>query len=228
MYRAASFFILWFFVILFPTSSFIPIKDVIFEHRVYMPSIGVFILISILLLHVVDRIKDRRKGVEWVVVIAVAVVIAVLSGATYARNKVWKDNVSLWEDVVAKSPNRPRAFYNLGNAYRDIDLLRAVQSWEKTVEIAPNYSPALNQLGNFHHMSGSLIKARDYYQRSVQAYHKNAEAHYNLAFTLEKLHESEEAYRHYEIFLEVASAEYEFLFQGVKRKLLEKKTGDQH
>ncbi len=37
-----SFFIFWFFIILSPTSSFIPIIDVIFEHRVYLASVGFF------------------------------------------------------------------------------------------------------------------------------------------------------------------------------------------
>lgn len=38
--RVASFFILWFFVILSPTSSFVPIADVIFEHRLYLPTLA--------------------------------------------------------------------------------------------------------------------------------------------------------------------------------------------
>ncbi|MBE9531687.1 MAG: hypothetical protein IME98_02650, partial [Proteobacteria bacterium] len=42
--RIASFFILWFFIALSPTSSFIPIIDVIFEHRLYLASIGFFVI----------------------------------------------------------------------------------------------------------------------------------------------------------------------------------------
>src|SRR5262249_34594620 len=35
-----SFSILWFFITLAPTSSFFPIRDVIFEHRLYLPMVG--------------------------------------------------------------------------------------------------------------------------------------------------------------------------------------------
>ncbi|MHC4278330.1 MAG: hypothetical protein ACYSTI_13575, partial [Planctomycetota bacterium] len=42
-----SFFIFWFFIILLPTSSFIPIIDVIFEHRVYLSSLGFFVIFAI-------------------------------------------------------------------------------------------------------------------------------------------------------------------------------------
>lgn len=58
--RIISFFILWFFIILSPTSSFIPIQDVIFEHRVYLPSVG-FIAIFVILL---DEILNKAKKVE--------------------------------------------------------------------------------------------------------------------------------------------------------------------
>jgi hypothetical protein len=43
--RIASYFILWFFIILSPTSSFVPIIDVIFEHRLYLASLGFFVII---------------------------------------------------------------------------------------------------------------------------------------------------------------------------------------
>ncbi|MEK6599426.1 MAG: hypothetical protein AABY52_03675, partial [Deltaproteobacteria bacterium] len=45
--RLAAFSILWFFIILSPTSSFIPIIDVIFEHRLYLASAGFFLLFSL-------------------------------------------------------------------------------------------------------------------------------------------------------------------------------------
>ncbi len=48
---AASFFIFWFFIILSPTSSFIPIRDVIFEHRLYLASLG----FSVIFVLCVDR-----------------------------------------------------------------------------------------------------------------------------------------------------------------------------
>ncbi|HXI09167.1 MAG TPA: hypothetical protein VNK06_00070 [Thermodesulfobacteriota bacterium] len=35
-----SFFIFWFFIILSPTSSFVPIIDVIYEHRLYLAALG--------------------------------------------------------------------------------------------------------------------------------------------------------------------------------------------
>ncbi|MFQ5353719.1 MAG: hypothetical protein ACE5DR_02125, partial [Thermodesulfobacteriota bacterium] len=47
--KCASFFIIWFFVILSPTSTVIPIIDVIFEHRLYMASLGYAVILTLIL-----------------------------------------------------------------------------------------------------------------------------------------------------------------------------------
>jgi hypothetical protein len=56
--RVAAFFIFWFFILLSPTSSFIPILDVIFEHRLYLASLGFFTLAAL----VIDRIFQGRAS----------------------------------------------------------------------------------------------------------------------------------------------------------------------
>ncbi len=43
-----------------------------------------------------------------------ALIILALASATYARNSVWKDKVSLWEDIVRKSPGLGMGYDNLG------------------------------------------------------------------------------------------------------------------
>ena len=45
-YRLVSFSIFWFFLTLLPESSFLPIKDVIFEHRLYLPLVGYSIILG--------------------------------------------------------------------------------------------------------------------------------------------------------------------------------------
>lgn len=56
--RVAAFFIFWFFILLSPTSSFIPILDVIFEHRLYLASLGFFTLAALF----IDRVFQGRTG----------------------------------------------------------------------------------------------------------------------------------------------------------------------
>ena len=56
--RLVSFGITWFFVTLSVTSSFVVIYDVIFEHRLYLPSIGFALLIAVM----ISRISMLRFG----------------------------------------------------------------------------------------------------------------------------------------------------------------------
>ena len=62
--RLIAFFILWFFIILSPTSSFIPIIDVIFEHRLYLPSVGFFVLFSLAFHRIFEYIESNYSQVN--------------------------------------------------------------------------------------------------------------------------------------------------------------------
>lgn len=57
----AAYFIFWFFIILSPTSSVIPIIDVIFEHRVYLASLGYFVIFAITLDYFFDKLAEKLE-----------------------------------------------------------------------------------------------------------------------------------------------------------------------
>ncbi|MEK7332564.1 MAG: hypothetical protein AAB017_04220, partial [Nitrospirota bacterium] len=102
-WRLGSFFILWFFIILAPTSTIIPIIDPIFEHRVYLASAGIFIIVSDILSRWASTQKDGAKYNRTAIRI-VAALMVLLSVATFQRNRVWETKLSLWEDAAKKSP----------------------------------------------------------------------------------------------------------------------------
>ncbi len=107
-FRLFSFGIFWFFITLSVESSVIPIADVIFEHRLYLPSAGFFLAVMSGVMWMRGRFGKMamiRKAVLPVMVI----VVMGLSVTAYARNMVWQDEVTLWEDVVKKSPKSYRA-----------------------------------------------------------------------------------------------------------------------
>lgn len=91
--------------LLAPTSSFIPIQDVVAERRMYFPFIGiVFIGVDLL---------RRWQAPARLVAYAGAAVLLLLAALTYSRAAVWGSELALWEDSVRKSPNkwRPRFQY---------------------------------------------------------------------------------------------------------------------
>lgn len=115
-FRLAGLGILWFFVTLSVESSLIPIRDVIFEHRVYLPSVGLFLAMTLVGAQLLESQQRLAMGLG-------AAVVVVLALATYQRNNVWQDDRSLWSDVVAKSPMKARGHNGLGHAYLEEDLL---------------------------------------------------------------------------------------------------------
>ncbi len=94
-----------FMVLLAPTSSFIPIKDALAEHRLYLPMLG-FVLITC------ELMIQLSREMTWTIAVACTVIL-VGSIATYHRNRVWASEAALWEDTMAKSPNKLRGYPHL-------------------------------------------------------------------------------------------------------------------
>jgi tetratricopeptide (TPR) repeat protein len=106
-YPMLSFAVFWFLVTL--SSNLIPRAHVIFEHKLYLALTGV---IPALGLGLYDAAGNRRpQG------IAFAVVLVAFSVLTFERNRVWQSEITLWQDVIRKSPGKARAYLSLGTAY---------------------------------------------------------------------------------------------------------------
>lgn len=156
--RLVAFGIFWFFVTLSVESSIIPIADVIYEHRLYLPSIGAITAFTA----AVFLFTDRIGGEKAVRTAAAALVLAsiVLAVATYQRNAVWQSKVSLWEDVVRKSPLKARPRNNLGESYNDEGRFEeAMEQFKAAVRLDPLFEEAHLNLGLAYMGRNELEKA---------------------------------------------------------------------
>lgn len=111
-----------FFIALSVESSVIPIKDNIFEHRLYLPMIGVaFIAVEGLAWCIA---KANRPG-GWAetgmrrIGVAIILMLFIFGSLTYARNGVWASALTLWSDAAEKSPKKARPLNNLGLAWEE-------------------------------------------------------------------------------------------------------------
>lgn len=98
-----------FLILLAPTSSFVPIRDVAAERRMYLPFVGLMLVLA----GIVEYVKPAATAVAW----GGAAVVILLGMATHARAKVWSSEILLWEDTVAQSPNKWRPRFQLADAY---------------------------------------------------------------------------------------------------------------
>lgn len=116
-FRLMAFGVFWFFITLSVESSVVPIEDLIYEHRVYLPSAGFFVSIIAAFDAVATHLAGRHRFLAFDrPLVLPIIIITVLAIATIARNSVWRDEVGFWRDVVAKSPGKGRAHLALGEA----------------------------------------------------------------------------------------------------------------
>ena len=180
-FRLIGFGILWFFITLSVESSVIPIVDVIFEHRVYLPSVGFFIAITTLMFLITNRLKRVWHSADRGVC---AIIVIVLTCTTYARNIVWQDEGSLWEDVIEKSPKKGRGHYNLGIYYYDKgDINSAIQEYKTAITLNPFDIQAYNNLGNAYAAEGEMSEAVTAYHTALKFAPQSYLTLFNLANT---------------------------------------------
>ncbi|WP_243370827.1 tetratricopeptide repeat protein [Geotalea sp. SG265] len=147
-YRLIAFGIFWFFLALSVESSVIPIVDVMFEHRVYLPSVGFFIAVAALVVLAMERLSMGSKKAAGAVLVVALLIPAVLAAITFNRNRVWTDEMTLWQDVVAKSPDKSRAWNNLAYAYlKQRQPKKAIPALITSINLSPGHPDAWNNIG---------------------------------------------------------------------------------
>ena len=179
--RLAAFGIAWFFITLSVESSFIPIVDVIYEHRVYLPSIGFFLLLGICIARLKNKLGVWIPPWSKYVTLAMAVIIAALSLVTYSRNLLWNNPVGLWEDVVQKNPGSFRGHYNLGTLEsKEGHLAKAMRQLQIAVSLNPGSDEAHDNLGMVYGRLGLTEEAIAELKTAIKLNPGDIHAHENL------------------------------------------------
>jgi hypothetical protein len=115
---AFAFGILWYFVTLLPSSSFIPFQEALAEHHMYLPGVGFCLVAGVGASRVLQRLDERKSRWLKPAVAASGAILLALAGLTVARNHVWGDEIRLWRDTVAKTPGSWATHYAYGDALR--------------------------------------------------------------------------------------------------------------
>lgn len=126
-----GFGILWFFISLAVESTFVPIRDPMNEHRMYLAMPGV----SFALAGIFVWSAERWSKLTWAIGTAFAALLCIV---TFVRNEAWRTQRALWQDALRKSPGKARVHVNYGTAlHLDGDLDEAIEHYCKALEIEP-------------------------------------------------------------------------------------------
>lgn len=162
----------WFFVVLAPSSSVVPIiQQPMAENRVYLPLAAIAGLVVI----GSYRVFGRRSLLAW------PIAALVLGALTWQRHADYRSNVALWSDTVAKRPANARAHSNLGAALlREHRLPDALARFETALRLKPRFPEALNNLGSVLLQTGRPAEAIAPLEAALAVNPNFADAHYNL------------------------------------------------
>lgn len=171
--RPISFGILWFFLALVPSSSVIPFAEVLNDHRIFFPYVGLVISVvwvaGLLIMKYKKYAKKLSIQYEVVVAAAVAVLLMGYSYGTRERNKVWHTEESLWKDVTIKSPKNARGLMNYGLSQMSHgDYNEAERCFTKALTMWPYYSSLHINMGVLKNAHGDKDAAEAYFKSATQ------------------------------------------------------------
>lgn len=189
-----AFAALWYYATLSPTTSVIPLKEAMAEHRLYLASLGPLLLLGELL----RALRVRRSGLlPWRIVVPVSVglVSVGLGVLTFQYNRLWQDEVLLWERALYLSPHSGDAAYALGDALRNRGRLeeaqrayqQAILNYEAlNIDLSRykfSYVDTLHNLGVVYAQQGQLDLATAQFRRALTINPRYVQGWNSLGYT---------------------------------------------
>ena len=164
------------------------------ERYLYFPSIGFVLLLA----HGVASLRGARPDAAVPLSVACCLLAGIYSFGTVDRNRDWKDEYTLWEDTVRKSPDAPVPNYNFGLLlYQRGDADGAIRYFRNALRFAPS-ARVYTDLGLAYASKGDVDGAIRLHQEAIRLDPGYALAHNNLGVALENkgfLQESIEPFR---------------------------------
>ena len=198
-YRLLSFGIFWFFLTLIPESSIIPIRDVIYEHRLYLPMVGYALFLPSGLYYLLSGKK------QYLLVPCLLIITLGYSTLTYIRNQVWRSDLTFWTDVVKKSPHKGRDYNNVGMAYGIRgEYEKALTYLNKAVALDPNLFEVYNNRALIYRAKGEYDQAIQDYNLALKINPTYAKAHNNRGNTYNIIGKEDAAMADYNQAIELA------------------------
>ncbi|MBI5194525.1 MAG: tetratricopeptide repeat protein [Nitrospirae bacterium] len=210
-WRILSFFILWFFITLLPT-TLVPLNAILQENRGYLAGIVFPVMAGIIFLKMPQRIA----------IALLIVLVFTYSINTAKTNAFWKDEFTLWQRAADISPSSPRAHDNLGLAYVGRgDYNNAIREFEYTLKLNPLYYLAYYNAGVVYQTQKRLDLAKASYEHCLKINPDFFRVYYNLGIVYKKTGELDKAITVYEKAISI-DPRHPFVYNNLGIVLTEK------
>ncbi len=203
----------WFFVVLAPSSSIVPlVTQTVAEKRMYLPLAAVVTLVVFTAAAMGRRLLRRaplpetvrrRRGRAWAIS-ATAPLSLVLGMLTLFRNHDYRSPLAIWDDTIRKRPDSAGAYLSRASAYENLgewDL--EIADCNKALELLPNYADAYLNRGNAYLGKGDLDRAIADFTRAIELRPNDAQAYVNRGNAYADKGDNEAALADYSKALEI-------------------------
>lgn len=167
-HRVAGFGLLWFVVTLLPASQILPHHEIVADHYLYLPLVGVGLVLADLVQTIGWRMLPSGGGTASVTLLVI--LLGAFAVRTVVRNADWKDDPTLWEATYAAVPESPRAAYNYGLVLTNRgEHERAIPYYQQAIERDPTFITSYFNLASTYAGLGRFDEARDVYAAALSS-----------------------------------------------------------
>ena len=187
-YPLISYCIIFFFLNHIIESTIFPL-ELIFEHRNYIPSMLLFVPITILIARGI-RFFSYKRSMQVLISLFVVLVLVGQGHSSFMRNFIWKTEEGLWLDAIYKSPHLPRAHHNLGRYYGDNgDTEKAIVEYKAALNLKRGANAETHHLTHYnlaliYASTNKENKAIYHLHKAIAIFSRFADAYNNLSIIM--------------------------------------------
>lgn len=158
------------------------------DRYTYVASIGLFFIFSNYLI----KYKPSDNGYSSFSKIIILIIIVIFGITTFNRNKIWKDSLTLWYNVIEKYPDAVVPLLNQGNAFRDeARYSDALNNYNKVIKTDSTFFEAISNRGYVQYMLGDYNAALTDFNRALMLMPTDKNLINNKALCYQKLGNSD-------------------------------------
>jgi tetratricopeptide (TPR) repeat protein len=160
-----SFGIGWFFIAIAPASNvLVPINSVLYEHFLYMPMIGIVLIVSSLSL---DWAQKHRLVPTMLKILVL--IIAIFCAINIHRNLDWRTSIGFYEQLITYRPDDYRVINNLGMEYANKGFNdKAIVEYNKAIALDPRNPVAYHNIAGSYRDTGHAQLALDNFNKAIE------------------------------------------------------------
>lgn len=188
-HRPIAFGIFWYLFASAPTSLFV-LSEVENDHRMFFPFVGLILSVTwgaaLMVFKWLERSPQSRGPILRGVQIVTALVLVAYATGTWARNRVWRNEESLFYDVTIKSPNNGRGLMNYGLTQMEKgETQKALDYFVRAAAFTPNYATLEINTGIAEGVLNHNDKSEAHFRRAIALAPDDAQPHFYYGRWLE-------------------------------------------